>query len=123
VHTQIAVTFAASSLDAQTPVIGKPQWVEVPTVEDFDAAYPTAAGKAGVLKARVVLNCAVTAGGLLTACQAASEDPPGYGFGAGAATLSGKFRVGIWTAEGLPTVGGRVSVPIRYDLSAVPPKP
>lgn len=116
IHTQIPVTFAAASLGETSPVIGKPYWTVLPNAEDFTAVYPESARKAGVLKARVMLECTVAEGGVLTACQAQSEDPPGYGLGAGAAALSGKFRVSVWTAEGLPTVGGRLKVPIRYDL-------
>ena len=119
-HTQVLVAFPADYLGNSNPQIGKPQWTGLPSAEDFNAAFPAAAAKAGILKARVVLTCLVVAGGALTDCQAASEDPPGYGFGAGAASLAGKFRVTLWTAEGLPTVGGRVSVPIRYDLQQVP---
>lgn len=128
IHTQIPVTFAAASLGETSPVIGKPHWTVLPADEDFTAAYPEPARKAGVLKARVVLDCTVAPGGLLTDCKITSEDPPGYGFGAGATALSGKFRASIWTAEGLPIIGGRLSIPIRYDLQdapppAAPPKP
>lgn len=73
-----------------------------------------------MLKARVVINCLVGPGGVLVDCRTDAEEPSGYGFGAGAASLSGKFRLGVWTAEGLPSVGGRVSVPIRYDLKQAP---
>ncbi|MDB5477297.1 MAG: hypothetical protein JWP49_2808 [Phenylobacterium sp.] len=118
---QVLVNFPADYLDNPTPRIGKPRWVDLPTAEDFNAVYPAAAGKAGILKARVVLDCAVAAGGALAGCQTVSEDPPGYGFGAAAASLAGKFRVSTWTVEGLPTIGGRVSLPIRYELPSVPP--
>lgn len=119
-HTQVVVTFPSEALNNSVPVIGKPQWMAVPTAEEFNAAFPEAASKAGVLKARVVLRCAVAERGLLTGCQAQSEDPAGYGFGAGAVSLSGKFRVNTWTDEGLPVVGGTVRVPIRYELTQAP---
>jgi TonB family protein len=120
-HTQVLITFPADYVTTSSPVAGKPRWVALPTVEDFNAAFPAAAGKAGVLKARVVLDCSVAPGGLLTDCKITSEDPPGYGFGAGAAALSGKFRTSIWTAEGLPIIGGQLSIPIRYDLQDASP--
>lgn len=122
-HTQVAFTFAASSLTAAAPVIGKPQWTGLPDVSEFNAAFPAPAATAGVLKARVVLNCAVATGGALTDCLVESEDPKGLGFGAAAASLSGRFRLSAWTPEGLPAVGGRVSVPIRWELEQAPQKP
>jgi hypothetical protein len=122
VHTHLRFTFAASGLDTNTPAIGKPLWAGLPMAEDFDASFPAAAAKANILKARVVMSCLVATGGVLSDCHVESEDPANYGFGAAAASLAGKFRVAIWTAEGLPTVGGRVSVPIRYDLQK-PPQP
>jgi TonB family protein len=118
---QMNFTFDANALASPSPVIGKPHWVVLPTSDDFTHAFPEAASKAGVLKARVVLSCAVAEGGLLTSCQTQSEEPAGYGFGAGAANLSGKFKVNPWTDEGLPVVGGTVRVPIRYDLTDAPP--
>jgi TonB family protein len=117
---QVNFAFDANALGSPSPVIGKPQWVALPTTEDFNHAFPEAASKAGVLKARVVLSCTVADGGLLTGCQTASEDPAGYGFGAGAAQLSGKFRVNPWTDEGLPVIGATIRVPIRYELSQAP---
>ncbi|HEV2531085.1 TonB family protein [Phenylobacterium sp.] len=119
-HTQIVFSFAASGLDADTPAIGKPHWMVLPTYEEFNAAFPSAAAKAGMLKARVVLKCKVAADGALTGCAVESEDPSGYGFGPAAASLAGKFRLSVWTAEGLPVVGGSISAPIRWELAQVP---
>lgn len=33
-HAEVPITFAASGLDTDTPVIGKPQWAALPTAED-----------------------------------------------------------------------------------------
>lgn len=121
-HTQVLIGFS-DSLDGPDPKIGKPHWVALPAAEDFNAAFPEAATKAGVLKARVVIDCLVGSGGLLSDCRAEAEEPAGYGLGASAATLAGKFRLAIWTVEGLPTVGGRVSVPIRWEMTEAPQPP
>jgi hypothetical protein len=40
------------------------------------------------------------------------------GFGAAALSLAPKFQVNPWSAEGLPVVGGRIRVPMRYTLKA-----
>lgn len=120
-HTQVPFTFAAEALEDASPPIGKPHWIALPTTKDFTDVFPDAASKAGVLQARVVLSCMVSEGGVLTGCRIESEAPGGYGFGAGAQTLVGKFRVTIWSDDGLPVVGGSLQVPIRYDLKQAPP--
>ena len=91
-------------------------------MEDFRAAFPPTARAAGVMQARVLLTCSVGAEGLLEGCKADSEEPKGYGYADAALRLSGAFRLDIWTAEGLPTVGAAVRVPIRFDMQ-VPAKP
>jgi periplasmic protein TonB len=66
----------------------------------------------------------VQAGGVLDQCSIVSEQPADKGVGAAAMTLSAAFRVTTWTAEGLPVVGGRVTIPIRYEPeAAAPPAP
>jgi TonB family protein len=112
--------FAKESLEGDAAVVGKPNWTSLPKGEDFTAAFPAEARKAGVLKARVVLACTVAPDGALSGCQPRSEDPPGYGFGAATVALARNFKLGVWSEEGLPTVGGTVSVPIRYDMTEPP---
>ena len=122
VHAQIVFKFAPDLLEART--VARPEWTMLPTPAQFQSAFPDAASKAGVLKAKAVMNCAVTAGGGLTDCQVVSEDPPGYGFGAATLPLAGAFRLKTWTTDGRPVMGGVVRVPIRYDLKQAPlPEP
>jgi TonB family protein len=124
-HVQLPVVFAAESLASVRPVIGRPQWTAIPAAAALMAVYPRDAAKVGVLKARVVLSCTVVAEGALSACKVESEEPAGYGVGKATLQLAPSFRLGIWTSEGLPTLGGGVRVPIRYDFTdaAAPPKP
>jgi len=68
-HAHVTITFAAASLETGVPVIGKPKWVTVPRVHDIAAVMPEAAKKAGVYKARVILDCTVATGGLVEGCQ------------------------------------------------------
>jgi TonB family protein len=121
-HVQVPIVFAAESLDSGA-VIGKPQWTALPGFADLTDAFPKEAIKADILKGRVVLHCTVGVAGALTDCDVRSEEPLGYGLGKATASLMGKFRVSVWSEEGLPTVGGTVNVPIRYDLSDRPPAP
>lgn len=96
-----------------------PVWVEIPPITDFQATFPKTAN--GVNHVVVVLACDVEAGGALSGCKVDSEDPAGQGYGQAALTLGPKFRVGLMTGDGLPTVGAKVRVPIRYELTPVPP--
>ncbi len=65
----------------------------------------------------VALACDVGPGGHLAHCAIESQSPDGLGFGAAALALSTQFQVSVWTDEGLPTVGGRLNVPIRYEAA------
>lgn len=118
---QIPVTFAPEMLTSNKPVTGKPKWTAVPSAEDLVGAIPPAAIAAGAKTARVMISCVIAQGGGITDCAVVSEDPPNLGFGAATLGLAKGVRVSIWTAEGLPTIGGGVSVPIRYDIP--PPAP
>lgn len=115
-RVHIRVSFAASSLDAVAPVIGKTDWRAFPTMEDFTAVIPKAARAAKAYKARVVMLCTVAADGALSGCKVQSEDPAALGYADAAIRLAPFFRVGIWTEEGLPVVGGVLRVPLRFDL-------
>lgn len=123
-RVQLPIVFPAAALEAGAPAIGMPQFTAMPQFSDFKAAFPAAARKAQVYKARVVMSCAIAAEGALQGCTVASEDPAGLGYGEAALRLSAYFRVGVWTDEGLPTVGGVIRLPLRFDMDATtPPKP
>jgi TonB family protein len=116
-RAQIVFQFAPD----QAMTVAHPEWIALPTPAQFQAAFPDAASKAGVLKAKAVMDCTVTPEGGLTDCQAVSEEPAGYGFAAATLPLASSFRLKIWTSDGQPVVGGTVRVPIRYDLKQAPP--
>lgn len=117
-RVRVAFKFAADDLQARA--VGHPEWVSFPTPAQFQAVFPDAASKAGVLKAKAVMDCRVTAVGALADCQPISEDPAGYGLGQAILPLGEAFRLKIWTADGLPVVGGVVRAPIRYDMKQAP---
>ncbi|CAN7486842.1 energy transducer TonB [Phenylobacterium sp. LjRoot164] len=121
IWTMIPFTFDIDMLDAGKRVIGRPQWAALPTGDQVIAGYPAAAMKANVGAARVVIACDVVEGGQLAGCATQSEEPGGLGFGEAALALAGAFQARPWTAEGLPTVGGRVRIPIRYEFPAEAP--
>lgn len=116
VETQYMVTFAPEMLDPDRRVIGKPQWTQLPSSGSVADGYPAAARAKGISGARVVLHCVVGTGGTVQDCQVTSEEPAEFGFGQAALALAPHFRLSVWTEQGLPTVGGRVTLPIRYQL-------
>ncbi len=120
---QIPFTFPIEMTSATEPVVGKPRWTAAPTAEALAAAIPATAAASGIRTARVVLSCRIAQGGSLEACGIASEEATAQGFGAAALGLAKDIRVSIWTAEGLPTIGGAIQVPIRFDVPAAPAKP
>ncbi len=117
-RVHLRISFDAKMLS--TPLIGKPKWVGLPKVNDMSAVIPAAARQAGVYKARIVLECGVVADGAVDQCQVVSQDPGGLGYGDAAVALSKFFRLAVWTEEGLPVVGGRVRIPLRFDAEPAP---
>lgn len=115
-RVHLRVSFAAEALDTAWPVIGKADWLALPGLGDFTSVVSPAARAARVFKARVVMLCNVAEEGALADCNVQSEDPVGLGYGASAVALAPRFRLAVWTPEGLPVVGGAVRVPLRFDL-------
>jgi hypothetical protein len=122
-RTQVRFTFPVEMLSSNTPSIGKPAWAVLPTAEELTDAIPPQAIAAGVATARVVLDCIVVAEGRLDGCKILSEEPKDLGFGASTLNLSKSFQLTIWTDDGLPSVGGRVRIPVRYNVPLPSPPP
>ena len=95
-------------------VLTNPFWVERPDAQDFARNYPRRAMDESV-SGRALLDCLVASDGLLT-CAVVSETPEGYGFGEAALRVARSFRMAPQTRDGVPTAGGRVRVPIRWNL-------
>ncbi|HLZ75807.1 TonB family protein [Phenylobacterium sp.] len=116
-HLQLPFVFDPAMLDAGQPVIGKAQWAALPNGQDTVAAFGKVVAT-GTAHAR--LACTVQQGGSVADCSVQSEDPAGTGVGQAALGLSPHFRLTTWTAEGLPTVGGTINIPLRYEAGAKP---
>lgn len=114
----IPVNFDAALLSGSATVT-QPVWAEKPAIQDFQATFPKTEN--GVNDVRVVLGCTIQPDGALGACSIAQETPPGQGYGAGAMELASKFKVTPWSADGSPTIGATIKLPIHYQLAAVPP--
>lgn len=113
----VPFVFDPNMLTNAKPVVGKPNWAGIPTVEQITAALGKA-DRPGT--SRVAINCTVQPGGSVADCSVDSESPSGVGLGAAALTLAPNFKLSTWTAEGLPIVGGSVRIPLRYEGGAAP---
>lgn len=111
-EVHLPVTFDPAMLEQAPPVIGKPVWSKLPQGEQVKAAFAEVK-VTGTARAR--LECTVQPGGGLDDCRVVSETPADAGVGVAALKLVSDFRVTTWTAEGLPVVGGQVTIPIRYE--------
>lgn len=95
-------------------VITNPRWIERPSGQDFADLYPRRAAQAE-REGRVVLDCVVAANGRIS-CTVASEEPEGWGFGEASLRASRRFRIAPQLEDGRPSEGGRLRVPMRWQL-------
>jgi hypothetical protein len=116
-EVRIPITFSADLARGGTMTVKSPKWAALPSVTEIQAAVPKTEG--GPNNARVTLVCDVEAGGSLNGCAVDREEPAGQGFGPAILTLAPKFKVELMSAEGMPTVGAKVRVPVRFDLKPV----
>jgi len=116
-EVQFPVTFSAELAKGPSNTVKTPVWAALPTVGDMQLAAPKTEG--GPNNVRVTLVCDVQAGGALSGCSVDREEPAGHGFGAAILALAPKFQVALMSAEGMPTVGAKVRVPVRFDLKPV----
>lgn len=116
-EVQIPVTFSPELAKGATVTVKTPVWAALPTVGDMQSAAPKNEG--GPNNVRVTLVCDVQAGGALSGCAVDREEPAGQGFGPAILALAPKFQVALMSAEGMPTVGAKVRVPVRFDLKPV----
>jgi TonB family protein len=114
---QIPMTFSADLAKGSVVTVKTPVWAALPTVGDMQTAAPKNQG--GPNNVRVTLVCDVQAGGTLAGCAVDREEPAGQGFGPAILALAPKFQVALMSAEGMPTVGAKVRVPVRFDLKPV----
>jgi TonB family protein len=111
----IAMMALAEVVAPAPQLIVKPDWVQRPTGADLAKYYPKDAAKAG-LGGSATIQCHVTAKGGLDLCKTISEAPLGAGFGDAAIKMSGIFRMKPQTADGQPTDGGSIVIPIVFRV-------
>lgn len=107
------VTFTPAPVEAPQ-LMTNPVWLQRPTSREVARFYPRRAierGRSGVAS----LDCLVRIDGAL-ACQIASEEPAGWGFGAAALQLSASYRMQPATRGGQP-VEARYRLRVPFELN------
>jgi protein TonB len=111
----VAAQPAPAMSDASGPACVKNvTWSQLPSGDDFVRDFPSGAHRMHI-GGKVGLACGIGGDGRLTNCAVTSETPPDQQFGAAAIELSKLFRLPPLTKDGLPTAGGCVRFPIRFE--------
>jgi TonB family protein len=108
--------FAPRMLDDPSSARGKPAIVDVPSDAEIAGFFPAKARAANVSFGQVTENCVVGDGGQLTQCKIQSETPSGLDFAEAAQQVLSRSRVGLWSEDGLPTLGAAMTLRIPVGL-------
>jgi len=91
----------------------KPDWLEKPTVEDLERAYPAHAQRKAI-DGKAVISCQLAHDGRVADCRVVSETPKDEGFGIAALAVSEKFRMSPPDAQ--PAEPARVTIPVVFRV-------
>jgi TonB family protein len=116
---RLQLAFRPEMIDGGPYIAPDPVWLALPSAAEFQAAFPKTEN--GVNHVRVVLLCDVATEGVLSGCAVEREEPAGQGYGAAALALAPKIRIGLLSASGVPLVGAKVRVPVRYEMTPAKP--
>lgn len=114
VVTEVAFSFAPQTLDATAGSRTKIEWTQLPESLAMAQSFPAEAKAAHVTEGRARIACTAGDDGRLHDCALVSEAPEALGFGKAALSLASEFQASIWTDQGMPVIGTRIEVPIRY---------
>lgn len=96
-------------------IITKPDWLRIPTPEEFEEAYPKQAWSDDVEGSATIL-CKVRRDNTLYSCAVEAEEPAGRGFGAAALSVAPYFEMRPKTVNGVPVDGAWVRIPVAFRI-------
>ena len=98
-------------------IVTNPDWVKKPTPEVMSNYYPQIAATLAI-SGHVTMQCDVLTTGFVANCQVGSEAPIEMGFGDAALAMAKYFQMKPMTFDGAPVAGGRVIIPIGFQIPA-----
>lgn len=96
-------------------MITDPDWVRLPTGEQFANFYPVRRGQPRV-NGSAIMQCRVAVNGTLDDCIIVSESPAGAGFGAATLGLARFFQMHPKLVNGEPVPEALVSIPVNWRI-------
>jgi protein TonB len=106
----------AKEVPAPKPtIVSNPDWLRKPDADDMARYYPDRAQRMAV-SGHATITCTVNANGTVGDCSIISETPSDQGFGDAALHLSKLFKMKPQTRDGVPTAGGKVTIPIGFQI-------
>jgi len=98
---------------ALSPIGNRPIWSRTP--DPGAISFPPEARAKGLRKGSAAIDCAVAAkGGELVDCRVVRENPEDAGFGQAALAGSEHFALSLWSFDGRPVEGHRITLPIDF---------
>ncbi|WP_293907229.1 energy transducer TonB [Phenylobacterium sp.] len=107
---------AARLNKAEAPQVEKAKVLRTPTDAETEMLYPPDALRHAKM-GRAVITCQIAPSTQLEKCVIASEDPPGFGFGAALMQAAKFYRVQPPTVDGTPVAGAKITIPMSFQLS------
>jgi TonB family protein len=118
----VLVLNGSQALAAEPTSPHRLDWTRKPTGEDVARFYPER-GKNTQTSGRAIVDCDVTADGLLDNCRVVEESPANYGFGDATLKLSRIFRLNPKTVNVNDPNLNRVIMPIVFAFPGKPSPP
>lgn len=115
-ETAVSEPLLAPVAEVSTLAFQSINWLDEPSGRDLGRLFPRRALEAG-MSGRVLLSCMIERRGRLS-CRVSNEDPVGHGFGDAALRLSRGYRASPQTAEGQPTEGREIELPINFAVES-----
>jgi TonB family protein len=100
--------------------VNAPIWLVSLDPEAASRFFPKKAAVNGLTAGTGVARCTVAADGSMADCEAEPGLPDGMEFSYVAARLATAMKMNLWSADGAPTEGGVVHIPIQLNLKPGP---
>lgn len=115
IHVILPFTFSVEQEVAPTFSVKLP-WVSGPSGSDFEQEFAPVLKAAQVKTIQIQSLCNIGSDGRLTGCTTVSLNPRIEGAEQAMSRIAARFQAPVWTDQGTTYVGGKVLLPLRYNL-------